>query len=272
MWRTCVSLCLFAIMILLSGCGGGSSPMVSSQPVSIVFNGNYEFAAISQSSPANNFFLRGFLRNNSTGSFDIPVSDVNLTNTCLKGILSSLIATLSGKVDSGGSFTLKLTAAPSTDQMNINATISQDGQTISNGSYTIGRDCADSGTVTGFAVRPFTGTYKGSVKTSSGTVGATLVIDTQGSATTAFGSFPLTGSVVFTNTGICDPTLAGFFGPQLALNGSAAGASVSLHTAPNPEFVAVEISGLATSGTANTIQATARISTCIPPTITLTRQ
>lgn len=181
--------------LALSGCGsGGSTP--SPTPTVLALNGNYNFTSSSQ--VINNVsFIGGPLQSKSNGNvtatmhIDDPSSCFALTT----------IPTFTGTINSQGQLSVTSNNVQS-KVISVTATVSPDGKTIANGTYSIaGTACAagDHGTVTGFLVQPFTGTFSGAFTSSGGTASVSANI-TQSSTANANGLYQLTGSVAFSAT------------------------------------------------------------------------
>jgi hypothetical protein len=193
-------------------------------------------------------FIGGPLQSNSAGNvtatmhIDDPSSCFALTT----------IPTFTGTINSQGQLTVTSNNVQS-KVISVTATVSPDGKAITNGAYNItGTACAagDHGTVTGFLVQPFTGTFSGSFSSSGGiaNVSANVV---QSNAADANGLYQLTGSVAFSGTPC-------FTSATISSSG-VAGVLMLLNLSAN-DGSAISFVGVASDGSAKNITGTFSIS------------
>ncbi len=251
--RGCPLSLFVGAVLVMSGCGGrNSTTTTSGTPVSV--SGNYELAAASQSSPGINFFVRGFLQDDSSGMINASVPATSIGGLCF----DTVGGTVMGNVDAHGN--LNLTFQSGLHLLNIKGTLSADKQSI-NGTFTTDPFCGGTGAITGFAVQPFTGAYKGSVTNAGGVLNLSFV-SSQGSIDSTFGILPLTGTISLTNSGFCTPAqFPASFNFQLI--GSAAGAAVNMSAPKGVELPPLIFTGTATDGTATTIKGTIFLDGCL---------
>src|ERR1700722_2658339 len=133
----------------------------------------------------------------------VPGTYTGLGGECDNGALGddSVQATVSGQTLS---FTLTEAGSLGTGTSTGTATISSDGTQITGGTYTTAAACgfvADSGTVTGAIIKPFSGTFAGMLANGSTTDAVTVTISQSGYNLTVTGTdngtpFTLSGTVV----------------------------------------------------------------------------
>src|SRR5215471_4758300 len=145
---------LIAVLCCVSiGCGGGS-PTV---PISAM-NGNFSISATSSATQEVNTF-NGGIETDSAGHVAGVLHVQGLFFDCF-GL--ELDLPLSGTIDSAGHLHATITGSAN-QTITFNATVSPDGSSISNGSYsgngTAGCVGADQGSIAGFKIQAFTGTY-----------------------------------------------------------------------------------------------------------------
>jgi hypothetical protein len=229
---------------LILGCGsGGSTPT----PTVLALNGNYNFTASSQ--VVSNFaFIGGPLQSNPTGSVTATMH-IDDPSNCFA--LTS-IPTFTGTINSQGQLSVTSNNVQS-KVINVTAAVSPDGKTITNGTYNItGTACAagDHGTVTGFLVQPFTGTFSGTFTSSGGTANVSANV-TQSSTADASGLYQLTGIVALSGTPCftsATVSSSGIAGVLMLLNLNANDGST------------ITFAGVASDGTAKNITGTFSIS------------
>lgn len=255
MIRQCIPLSLFlGMIIVLSGCGGKNSTPSSMTGTPVSFSGNYELTAVSQSTPGVNFFIRGFLEDDASGMITGSVPGTSIGGGCF----NTVGGTLTGSVDSAGNLSLSFQSGDRLHLLSIKGALSADKQTIT-GSFTTDSVCGGTGTVAGFAMQPFTGTYKGSVTTAGGTLNLSFVSN-QGTINSGFGTLPLTGTINLADSGVCailPPP------PSFQLVGAAAGAAVNMDSPKGVELSALIFTGTATDHTATVIKGTIFLDGCV---------
>jgi len=217
-----------ASLALLAGCGGSSGGSA--------LNGNYALQTTptgSASGGGGGYFLGGMLSGSGSVKGTFHVLD---SSNCIP---STSPVPVTGSV-SGSSLHLTTTAVQS-QVFDIKATISSDGSTITGGTYQVSGACSASnlgGSLTGFLVQPFTGSYTGTLTVAdiagnpTSTQFATTANLTQSSSPDTNGYFTVTGPIT-----INSPCFANFaiaqnqiFGTQILIvatpNGVAPGAGV----------------------------------------------
>lgn len=219
MWSKHFMCVLFAVLLVgCSNSGSGNSNNAGGggtfTPVSI--QGQYQAEVVSSSDPSNvslvevNFTQTG--NSFSASTANVVLIDGTLSNNQIT------ISGLGGECDGGtlgldsleGSFT-SATQASFTLSESQNGTssgqvtFSSDGSQITTGTYSVPAQCgqpADSGTITGNQIQPFSGSYAGMLENSSGGEDAFIVTVSQtGLNLTVNGTdngaqFTLTGSVI----------------------------------------------------------------------------
>ncbi|MEO8727527.1 MAG: hypothetical protein ABI383_15555 [Acidobacteriaceae bacterium] len=230
-----------AALLVIAGCGGGQNASSIS--------GNY--ALQGNLTQGGGTFLGGPLigsGSNITGGFHILDS-----NQCFDPAANVAV---SGSLGSGGKITIN-TAAAQAQTFQITATVSADGSTISNGTYKVTGGCAAglTGSIAGFRVDPFTGSYSGTLTVAdivgnpTGVQFAATADLTQAASADANGYFAVSGPVAINSACFTGFQLAGsqIFGTQavFVLTPNAAPA-----TAGSP---ALTLNIYATDATAKTI-------------------
>jgi hypothetical protein len=237
------ALFLFLLGILLLVACGGSMVSTMNQP--IMMSGNFNMTAVSQT-VSNTVFVGGALQSDPSGHVTATMHTNDIKFACFDNVSG---ITFAGTLTSQGQ--LSLTSSSINGQtMSVSAMVSSDGKTISNGTYSIaGTGClpsGDHGTLSGSAVQVVSGTYNGSFFMNGSTINASLAIK-QGAAG-ADGSFPVTASATFTNSGAC-----GGFTAAGSEGGSQEGLFVSTQMVPNTGATIITFSGLFADSTAKTI-------------------
>jgi hypothetical protein len=214
-------LCTLLLALIFSvGCGGGSSGSsgTSNNPPPFTpanIQGQYEVIAASSSNPTAVSLIETNFTQTGNSVFAGQQSVVIIQGTQGNGIT---LNSLGGECDSGvvgddsieGTFSSQTQAAISlTEAGNLgtvtatgSVSVSSDGSTITSGTYSIPAGCgflADNGSITGTQIKPFTGSYAGTLGSASDSVIVTL--SQSGLNVTVTGtdngvSFTLTGSVV----------------------------------------------------------------------------
>jgi len=222
-----VAVCVFSLISM--GCGGssgssgssGNSPIGGSSggftPASV--QGQYEAVAQSTASPSSVALIESNFTQTGTDVFAGKASVVLVQGTLANGSIT--LHSLGGECDNGflgndsvqGTFTsatqfnFTLTEAGSLGTVAVtgSATVTPDGKQITSGTYSPPAACgflADSGTVTGTKISPFSGSYAGMLANTTGTTNAVIVSVSQtGLSLTVTGTtngtpFTMTGSVV----------------------------------------------------------------------------
>lgn len=177
---------------LLAGCGGSSTPV---PPVPIhAMNGNFSISATSDGTAGVNTFA-GAVQTDSAGNV---TGIVHVQGSFLFCFGLALELRLKGTVDSTGRLSATITGSGN-EALTLNATVSPNGASLSDGSYSgSGTSCVggDHGTITGFQVQPFTGTYSGSFNPSSSTNITLELALTQSAVPDSHGTFPVNASTI----------------------------------------------------------------------------
>lgn len=234
-------------VVFLLACGGGNMVMtMNNQP--IMMSGNFSMTAVSQT-VSNTVFIGGSVQSDSSGRVTAIMHTNDVNFACfdnLSGIMFTGTLTPQGQ--------LSLTSSPINGQtISISAMVSSDGKTISGGTYSImGTGClpsGDHGMLSGSAVQLVAGTYNGSFSMNGSMINASLALK-QGPVSPD-GSFPITASATFTNSGAC-----GGFSSAGSEGGSQTGLFVSTQMVPNTGAVIITFSGLFTDSSAKMINGT----------------
>ncbi len=183
---------LFALVgvltLALAGCGGTNNLVLT--------QGNWSVKAISTVNGNPTFFVGGNLTQTKVG----VSATMHIVGSCFD---PSQALTFTGTVK-GKQVTLTSTPVNNGDSVvSVSATAS-DASTLS-GTYTVsaGNNCtsSDQGTITANAVPSISGTWSGALTTSSGGNGVVLAMAlTQASASSADGTFALTGTLAYTGS------------------------------------------------------------------------
>ena len=180
-----------AALAVIVGCGGSSSSPPASPFPSL--NGNYQLRATSTVNGTST--LIGGQVTESSGTV---TGMVHVAGTRCFNFLSDVA--VSGTVTKDGALEVK-SSSVAQQVITINATVSEDGSTISTGTYTIAGGCADKdkGSVSGFRVPTINGTYAGTFATTGGQIKTSVQIS-QTTAADANGFFHLSGSGTFNSS------------------------------------------------------------------------
>lgn len=224
-WRT-IAASLAALVLLCggAGCGGSGSNATIPPPLPRPsVNGNFNITTTSQGANGINHF-GGALQTDSAGHV---TGTVHVAGPLLLCFGVQLHLPLAGSIDSNGRLTATITTSNG-QTLALSAQVSPNGALLSGGAYTgSGTGCAngDQGTVSGFQVQAFTGTYSGSFTPSPGTTINLVIPLTQSTTPDANGQFPVsTGTITVSGGSSCgltsltvDTTLSSVFGNELAL-------------------------------------------------------
>lgn len=177
---------------LVAGCGGGSTPV---PPIpAAAMNGNFSIAATSVGTLGINTFGGGV----QTDSAGHVAGLVHVEGSLLLCFGAQLDLPLTGAIDANNHLNATITSS-NNQSIALSATVSPNGALLINGSYSgSGTGCVsgDHGTITGFQVQPFTGTYSGSFSPSPSTnIGLSLVL-TQSTTPDSHGTFPFSASTI----------------------------------------------------------------------------
>ncbi|HKV92523.1 MAG TPA: hypothetical protein VJW20_08255 [Candidatus Angelobacter sp.] len=177
---------------LVAGCGGSSTP---APPIPIAaMNGNFSIAATSAGTLGINTFGGGV----QTDSAGHVAGIVHVEGSLLLCFGVQLDLPLTGTIDANGHLNATITGS-NNQSIALIATVSPNGALLTDGSYSgSGTGCAsgDHGTLTGFQVQAFTGTYSGSFSPSPSTnIGLSLVL-TQSTTADSHGRFPFSSSTI----------------------------------------------------------------------------
>ena len=236
---------------LIIACGGSTPP----RPIPAL-NGNFSISATSAGTSGLNTFLGG-IQTDSTGHV---TGTLHVQGSLLFCFGVPLDLPLTGTIDTTGH--LNATIAGSNNQtITLNATVSPDGALLSNGDYSgSGAGCAggDHGTLTGFQVQPFTGTYSGTFSPSASTTVTLTLALTQSPTPDSHGMFHITASTITVTGGAA----CGFSSATLAPAGSvASGKDIELALLGSDQLSIMLLFGEATDGTANLVRGQALIDT-----------
>jgi hypothetical protein len=230
---------------LLAGCGGSSTPP---PPIPIpALNGNFSISSTSTGTPGFRSSFQGAIQTDSAGHV---TGIVHIQGSFLVCFGLALDLPLTGTIDSTGH--LNATITGSGDQtVTLNAAVSPNGALLSDGSYSgSGTGCVggDHGTVTGFQVQPFTGTYSTSFTPSPSTnMGLSLVL-TQSAAPDSHGTFALSASTITVTGGAA----CGFSSAKLIPEASVMnGIDMELLLLGSDELSIMEFIGVTSDGSAN---------------------
>jgi hypothetical protein len=157
-------------------------------------NGNFSISATSSGTLGVNTFIGG-LQTDSSGHVRGIVHVQGSLLVCFGFFLDM---PLTGTIDLAGHLNATITGSGN-QTIALNATVSPDGALLSNGTYSGGGTgcvAGDQGTLTGFQVPAFTGTYSGNFSQSPST-NITLTLPLVQSATADMhGEFPVDASTV----------------------------------------------------------------------------
>lgn len=195
---------MLLILSLLNACGGNSGPTVTPTPPvpPVAVNGNFSITGTSQAAPANNFEVHGPLLSDPSGTLTAKMVMQAPNSSCFS---SGQIA-LKGTVNGQGQLILANTGSPLNGQVvQVMATVSSDGQTISRGTYTIAGGClgGEHGTISGFMFQPVTGTYQGSFTAGGSPINITAVLTQTSTVSTTLAAFNLVGPITFSDPNAC---------------------------------------------------------------------
>lgn len=199
------TLVLPGVLLLLTACGGSSTAAPPAPTPDIT--GNWAIAG-SPSAPAQSLELSGNLTGSGkqiTGTFLALGSSCFLPSPVFSGTLPVPLLTFTGTLDASGRLRL-VSSAYQNQVVTATGTISADGNTLTQGTYSIAGGCADkmTGALAGYRIPPLTGTFSGSFTLSNLTTPGSTAISvtaqlTQAATPTGF-AYPLSGSVTITGT------------------------------------------------------------------------
>lgn len=203
--RTLGVLLFASILCLVSGCGGGSSssggsnlpPPPPSTPPAL--NGNWEIQAVSQVTANTSYLMSGSL---STTGTSVSGMLHYLSYSCFIGNGdTSLDIPVSGKISSAGALSLTSSAVAS-QTFTLAGTMS--GGQITSGTYSVSGGCGNGehGTITGFPVPSFTGTYTGGIVSDGVSWGTMTLNITQAATPDSNGLYDLSGTATVVNSGL----------------------------------------------------------------------
>ncbi len=221
MAKFCHYLSLVAVCFVLDGCGGGSnsnpSPSGGFTPVNI--QGQYQVIGHSSVNPNLAILVEANFTQTGTDVFagqpsviliQGAQSSAGITPSAIGGECDNGVVgddSIQGTFSSSTQLAFALTEAGSlgTGTTTGTITISSDGTQIITGMYTSAAACgfvADSGTITGAVIKPFSGSYAGMLANTFGTTDAVILTVSQNSFNlTVSGTdngtqFTLTGTAV----------------------------------------------------------------------------
>jgi hypothetical protein len=227
---------LIVVCAAIIGCGGGAStsPATITPPPTAStasFQGQWQLVAHSNVNPAGSVVVEAnFSQTGSAITADksnvvliggAPGAFTSLSGECDNGVLGddSVTATISGQTVS---FTLTEAGSLGTGTSTGSGTLS--GSQITSGTYDTPAACgfaADSGTLTGTTIPPFSGTFAGQLANSTGSTDAVVVTVSQSGysldavGTDAGAPISLTGKVIgatFHVTGVVQGQSREYFG------------------------------------------------------------
>jgi hypothetical protein len=234
-----------AIVIMATSCGGGNFTATPiSTGASPVMSGNYQINAVSQLS--GSFTISGFVQT-TQGAISGTVVVSNPLG-CFGD--SNVPVQLSGAVQPNGQLSVTISSLHLVT-VTLNATVSADGKTISNGTFTAtGTPCGsgDHGTFSGFFVQPVAGLYTGSLSAS----GSTINISANLAQTTEnFGAaMVLSGTANFSDSVTCGFASSSALSVQVGL---VLGTKVSFLLQDNLSTVVLSFTGQVQDPTAHVI-------------------
>jgi hypothetical protein len=210
---------LVAMLLLIAGCGGGSTgtPIATPTPPAaapVNIQGQWQVIAHSAVNPAGSVLVEtNFTQTGAdvvAGKSSVvliqgsPGAFTALGGECDNGSLGddSVQATIANQTQL--SFTLTEAGSLGTGSSIGTATISSDGTQITSGTYSTLAACgftADNGSLTGTLIKPFSGTYAGTLLNGSGTDTVTVTVTQTGYSLSVVGTdngtgFTLTGTAV----------------------------------------------------------------------------
>jgi hypothetical protein len=145
------------LCLLCLGCGGHTT--VNPPIPAPALNGNFNISAASLGTSGVNMF-GGAVQTDSAGHVTGILHNIGSFLLCF-GVQFDLPFT--GTIDANGQLSATITSS-NNQVVSLNGHVSPNGSSLSGGTYTVsGTGCAagDQGTITGFQVQPFTGTYSG---------------------------------------------------------------------------------------------------------------
>jgi hypothetical protein len=163
-----LTLIVLALCLAIVSCGGGYS---GNGPNGYGLNGNIGMNGMSQAATNKAVFIGGSAQTDSAGHFTARFLVIETASACFgPGSASAFTGTINSQGQLNAS-----TGAVNPPNMTVTGTVSPDGKTISGGTYSItavsgSANCAagDHGSLSGFQVQPFTGTYTGSFTLTGG--------------------------------------------------------------------------------------------------------
>jgi hypothetical protein len=209
------------VCAFVAGCGGGASTSPAPTPITppptsstATLSGQWQIVAHSNVNPASSILVEAnFSQNDSKVTADkssvvliegVPGAFTGLSGECDNGTLGddSVAASISGQTVS---YTLTEAGSLGTGTSTGSATISADGTQIGSGTYQTPAVCgfaADSGSLTGTPIKPFSGTFAGQLLNFIGTTDTVVVTVSQSGytlsavGTDAGAPISLTGKVI----------------------------------------------------------------------------
>jgi len=176
---------LMGLCMLGLGCGGNST--VNPPIPRPALNGNFNISATSLGASGSNLF-GGAVQTDSAGHVTGTLHDAGSFLLCF-GLQLDLLFT--GTIDSNGQLSATITSS-NNQVVSLTGHVSPNGSSLSGGTYTVsGTGCAagDQGTISGFQVQPFSGTYSGSFIPSPGTTISLVLPLSQSATADAHGRF-----------------------------------------------------------------------------------
>jgi hypothetical protein len=234
-----------SVTLFVMGCGGSSTPP---PPIPIpAMNGNFSISTASTGTPGLRNTFNGAVQTDSAGHVS---GIVHIQGSFLVCFGLALDLPLTGTIDSTGH--LNATITGSGDQtITLNVAVSPNGALLSDGSYSgSGTGCAggDHGTVNGFQVQAFTGTYSTTFSPSpSINMGLALAL-TQSATPDSHGAFPLSASTITVTGGAACGFSSATFVPG---GGVVNGIDLEVLLLGSDELSIMEFIGVTLDGSAN---------------------
>jgi len=195
-------LALAVFTLLLAGCGGGSSSSSGTPPIQTApaLNGNWEIQATSQVTASTSYLIGGSFATTGTAVTGI-LHFLNYSCYYVPAKNSEWKVPVTGTVSSSGSLSLTSTVV---DEQTLKVSGTVANGRITNGTYSVTGGCGNGehGTLTGFSVSSFTGTYSGGI-VSNGVSWGTMTLNlTQAAAPDSDGLYDLSGTASVVNSGL----------------------------------------------------------------------
>jgi hypothetical protein len=199
--------CVF--VLLLTSCGGGGNMMQTvPPPVFPPLNGDLAFSANSQVTNTNTFNVGGALsgvplkvdsQGNVSGTLAVASVSATVSGACIP---AGGGAVFTGKLTPQGQLTLT-SAAINGQVINLSVTVSSDGNSFSNGSFTVIGGCLNGDHGTLFVTHLLEGTFTGTATLGGNAVNITVVLGPPAGIPQLSGIFFVVGTATFANNTTC---------------------------------------------------------------------